>query len=136
MSLTWNERYRVGHDLIDRQHQRLFVLVNDLELKIAAGADRKDSLDIIQALIDYALLHFSDEEAFMQQIDFENITRHRWLHSEFAGKIADMALEWGQGKEITAEQLRDFLTDWLLDHILTEDMQIGAAVHSKQTAGT
>jgi hemerythrin len=136
MLLTWNERYRVGHDLIDRQHQRVFELVNDLERLIAIRAERTDLLDTIHALIDHALSHFSDEEALMQQIDFEGLTRHRWLHSEFAGKIADMALKWGEGQEVTAEQLRDILTEWLLDHILTEDMQIGAAVQSKQTPVT
>jgi hemerythrin len=133
MTLQWNDRYLVGHEQVDHQHKHLFELINRLEAKINAGAGQKDSLEVIQALIDYALYHFADEESLMQEINFDGISIHRWRHSEFAGKIADMALEWGRGNQVKAEEIRDFLTDWLLDHILTEDMQIGAAIRRKQT---
>lgn len=134
MTLQWNDRYRVGDDRVDRQHQHLFELINDLDRKIATGTVRQDSLQTIEALVDYVLQHFADEESVMQQINFRDIIRHRWHHSEFAGKIADMALDWGRGKEISAEEIRDFLTDWLLNHILTEDMQIGEAVRGQRPA--
>ena len=68
----------------------------------------------------------------MQQIAFGDISQHRWRHSEFAGRIADMAIAWGQGEDVTAEQIREFLTDWLVDHILVDDMEIGAAVRGKK----
>jgi hemerythrin len=134
MALQWNDRYRVGHEQIDLQHKHLFELISKLEAQIEAGSDRNDTLEVVQSLIDYVLVHFSDEETLMQEINFESISRHRWQHSEFAGKVADMALEWGRGNEVTAEQIRDFLIDWLLDHILTEDMQIATAARRKQTA--
>jgi hemerythrin len=136
MTLQWEDRYSVGHDQVDLQHRHLFELVNKLEARIKAGDDRKATIDTIQSLIDYVLVHFTDEESLMHEIGFENIHTHRWRHSEFAGKIADMALAWGEGREVTAEQIREFLTDWLLDHILTEDMQIGAAVRRREKAAS
>ncbi len=134
MTLQWNDRFRVGQEQIDQQHQYLFKLINALDRKIEAGADRQDSLQTIDALVDYALQHFADEESLMQQINFPGITAHRWCHSEFAGKIADMALDWSEGKEITLQEIRDFLTSWLLDHILTEDMKIGEVVRNQRPA--
>ena len=134
MTLQWSDRFRVGQEQIDQQHQYLFKLIGALDLKIAAGTSREDSLQTIDALVDYALQHFAEEESLMEKINFSGTTSHRWLHSEFAGKIADMALDWSQGKEITAQEIRDFLTSWLLDHILTEDMKIGEAVRSQREA--
>jgi hemerythrin len=134
MTLKWSDRYRVGDERVDLQHQHLFELINDLDQRVTSGTVRQDSLQTIEALVDYVLQHFADEESLMQQINFRDIVMHRWRHSEFAGKIADMALDWGRGKEVTAEEIRDFLTDWLLDHILTEDMQIGEALRSQRPA--
>ena len=133
MLIEWNDRYRIGHEEVDQQHQYIFKLRNSLESKITTGADRQDSLETIGALVDYALRHFADEEFLMQQIDFSGLARHRWRHSEFAGKVAEMATDWGSGKEISAEEIRDYLTEWLLDHILAEDMQIGEAILSAQS---
>lgn len=136
MFLDWDDRYRVGHEQIDRQHQRLFELINDLVRKAGEGADRQDSLKTVNALVDYALEHFADEESLMQRIGYDDIDRHRWRHSEFAGKIADMAVAWGEGHEITAGEICEFLKDWLVNHILIEDLAIGAAVRRGQPTRT
>jgi hemerythrin len=82
--------------------------------------------------VDYAIAHFADEEELMQQIDFEGLIQHRWRHHSFVGRVADMALEWGQGRETSLNDILLFLREWLLDHVLVEDMKIRAALQARQ----
>ena len=128
----WEDRYRIGHERVDQQHRRLFKLINELQQHADSGAGPEVAIEAINSLVDYAVAHFADEEELMQEIDFDGLIQHRWRHHSFVGKVADMALEWGQGRETSVDDILNFLKEWLLDHVLTEDMQIGAALKSRQ----
>lgn len=130
--IDWEDRYRIGHETIDNQHRRFFELINNLQQQASAGAGRDATILAMNSLANHALEHFADEEELMDQIDFPGLIQHRWRHHSFATKVADMALEWGKGNETNVDDILLFLKDWLLGHILTEDMQIGAALKSKQ----
>lgn len=134
MFIKWDDQYLIGNDDVDRQHRQLFDLINGLQQRVSAGADRGDAYEALKAMVDFALEHFADEELFMQQIRYDGIDNHRWQHRNFASKVAEMSVAWGEGKEISANQILLFLKDWLLDHILTEDMQIGAAFRRRKHA--
>ena len=58
--VQWDSSFSVGNDLLDRQHQGLLALCNDLAECIAAG--RGESLlrfhDILYQLTQYAREHF------------------------------------------------------------------------------
>jgi len=130
--IKWEDRFRIGHEAVDKQHRRLFEIINDLQQKASSGAGRDAAIQAINSLVDYALEHFADEEELMDQIRFPSLIPHRWQHHSFVGRVADMALEWGEGKETSVEDILLFLKDWLFDHILVEDMQIGVAVKSRR----
>ena len=130
--IRWDDRYRIGHEVVDRQHRRLFQLINDLEQKAASGGGREAAIEAINSLVDYAVVHFADEEELMEQIGFDRLIQHRWQHRSFVGKIADLALEWGQGRETSVDDLLLFLKDWLLNHVLAEDMPIGVVLQARQ----
>lgn len=129
--IKWEDRYCIGHDVVDSQHQRLFELINRLQQDCSGGVGRDDILQAINSLVDYALEHFADEESLMQKIGFEGLDHHRWRHSSFVTKVTDMALDWGEGEDVRAEDILLFLKEWLLDHVLSEDQQIGAVMRAR-----
>ena len=61
--LVWKEEYNIGVDVIDKEHQRLFKIINKL---FAFGKEEKKSQWICQEGIKYfkehAIKHFTDEE--------------------------------------------------------------------------
>ncbi|MCI8361024.1 MAG: hemerythrin, partial [Clostridiales bacterium] len=81
---VWREEYQIGVDVIDREHQRLFNIINKL---FAYREAKKDSQWTCQEGIKYfkghTLKHFTDEEEYMASIAYEGLAQHRHIHEGF-----------------------------------------------------
>ena len=61
----WENAYSVGIKDIDKQHKKLFELVNKL-YDLNDNANIKEEIrDILYAFSDYTKVHFKDEEDYM-----------------------------------------------------------------------
>ena len=82
--LVWRERYNIGVDFIDREHKKLFSILNKL---LAAGKEGEKSRWACQEGIkyfkDHAIKHFSEEEAYMESIGYQGLEMHKRLHEDF-----------------------------------------------------
>lgn len=80
----WREDLNIGVDVIDREHQRLFKIINKL---FTFQEEEKDSQWTCQEGIKYfkehAMNHFADEEAYMESIGYEDLEQHQLLHRGF-----------------------------------------------------
>lgn len=124
----WRDEFNIGVEVIDKEHQRLFKIINKL---FAFREEEKDSQWTCQEGIKYfkghAVKHFADEEAYMESIDYEGLERHRHIHRDFRERILP-ALEQELEKTGYAPDAVDhFLgvcTGWLIGHTMTEDQAI------------
>lgn len=130
-TFVWSSRFETGVPLMDMQHRRLVDLINELGDAISCGETGATSeMDRLYAeLIDYARVHFAEEERLMTEhgIDPGVITRHHGLHEQFVRQIEQMH---GSG-DVTAERIRAmnrFLASWLILHILGEDKEIARSI--------
>ena len=119
------EEYYLGVDAMDAEHIKLFeiaekafVLLNDQFI-----FDKFDYIvKIMEELRDYTVVHFSDEEAYMESIQYKKIFSHKIEHQEFIEKINQIdwdEVEKDQEKAILA--ILEFLNNWLVNHILYTD---------------
>ena len=80
----WREEYNTGVDIIDKEHQRLFKIINKL---FRFREEEKDSQWTCQEGIKYfkghAAKHFADEEAYMASIGYEGLEDHQRIHRSF-----------------------------------------------------
>jgi len=126
--IKWKEDYRVGIEVIDQQHQKLF--------EIAAGAynllknefieDKYDKIvDILEELKAYTIFHFETEEAYMEEIGYKKLFSHKVYHEEFINEITSVDL-----KKVDDDQegyilsILELVVNWIDDHILNKDMLI------------
>lgn len=69
--LIWDEQYNIGVDIIDREHKKLFNILNKL---FDFGHQEEKSHFACQEAIkyfkDHAMKHFADEEAYMASLYF------------------------------------------------------------------
>jgi len=65
-TFRWNERYSVNIALLDRQHQRLFDIFNELNAALAVGRGGTVMDSVLCRLTDYVKTHFVAEEALME----------------------------------------------------------------------
>ncbi len=120
--------YYTGLATIDEQHTELFRIADEayVVLKDEFISDKFDNIvEIIGKLKEYAIKHFSDEEAYMQSIRYKKFLSHKIEHDDFIEKLE--ALDFDQMDKNQAETLLDlleFLSDWLVHHILEKDKLI------------
>lgn len=126
--IEWQESFSIGVDIIDKEHRRLFQIINKL---FKFREEEKDSEWICQEGIKYfkghAVQHFADEEAYMESIGYEGLERHKSIHRGFREYTLPALEEELERTGCTEEAMEHFLgvcAGWLIGHTLTEDQAI------------
>lgn len=116
--IVWKKEFSVGIPEIDDQHKQLVGMINDL----AETHDAEHIFDAVMRMYKYADEHFYAEEEMMRRNNYPLIDKHIAAHNAFKRKTSDLAaLDYTHPEnELTAFV---FLCDWLINHILTMDMQ-------------
>ncbi len=123
--------YLTNIPLIDEEHQQLFDYANQIcdLLHQEFIADKYDNIaDILGKLRDYTKKHFADEEAYMESIQYKRLFSQKIQHNEFIQKLDAWDLESIdelENQDEAIQEMLNFLTDWLIHHILELDTQIG-----------
>lgn len=121
--IEWKSDMSVGHPELDRDHQRLIGILNNLGVNMELG-NRNIVEFILDDLTHYVQEHFRREERHLESIGFPELVRHRAIHEGISGRIEDAKWQYFQGFSATLQhQLLAFLTTWLNNHILVEDMR-------------
>ena len=122
--VTWDDAFSVGFDPIDNQHKELVKMTNELFESCEKGATIADKafLQTIKKAADYARDHFSDEDKYMVQAGFPNLSEHRKQHADFLEAVIKAMQEFEAGKTAPIDMAR-FLKNWLLNHIAVSDKQ-------------
>lgn len=126
--LLWKDEYNIGVDVIDKEHQRLFKIIN----KLFRFSDEKDKSqwacqEGIKFFKDHALKHFAEEEDYMASITYEGLETHKRIHQEFREKTLptlEKELEKTNYSENAVEHFLGVCAGWLVGHTLTEDHAI------------
>lgn len=119
--LTWDEKYSVEIAEIDRQHQKLFGLLNELYEAMQEGKAAEVVGKVLDRVVDYTVYHFAYEEKLMRDAGYPGDAAHREEHAQLAAQAKDLArrLKARQG-DVPVATLK-FLCDWLGRHILGTD---------------
>lgn len=133
--LVWQDRYNIGVDFIDKEHKKLFSIMN----RLLSFIDQEDKSQwVCQEGVKYfkghALKHFSEEEAYMASIDYIGYETHRRLHDNFRRKTLPALEEELRLTEYSKESVSHFLgvcAGWLIGHTLTEDRAMTGQGQSK-----
>lgn len=138
MAIEWQAGYETGITVLDEDHRRLVGLINDLDSALTGGSptDPIRMGMIIDALVDYTRYHFTREEGLMASAGYVAREDHGRAHAAFARFLTDMAGAWFLTPDRrSAERLRDLLGEWLIEHILVEDMKYVPALRGNHGGG-
>jgi len=123
----WEERFNIGIEQIDSQHQHLLGLINGLSAQLLKGGMSAESRQsYLQQVVDYSHYHFADEERFMEAagLDAEFIRLHKLSHQQFGRQIEYFMPELANDPDAAMGLLLKFLFNWLIFHILGSDQAI------------
>ena len=130
---VWDATYEVGHARIDHEHQGLVDLINQV-LQLQGDPDAALHLPrLLGALLRYAGEHFFAEEELMvsQGLDERHINTHREAHRAFTREVLRIRQLTVQSDQL--QQLGEFLTGWLVGHILSYDRSLMRQLHRMES---
>jgi len=120
--LRWNPEFSIKNEELDQHHQRLFYLLNSAYDSVMESAETHRINTIIEELSDYTNYHFCSEEEHMRQTHFHAIDDHIAQHREFAHTIEMLRSRSHDNDLDVARDLIIVLGEWLLGHVLKDDM--------------
>lgn len=121
--VVWEDRYNLGHPLIDRQHQQIIEMFNDLYESRFHKNEGLVTGEVIDRMARYVRDHFSSEESLMVSVGYPRLEEHRREHRFFVDESRRLSVMRDE-PGIDSEHLLVFLKDWLLKHIAESDKKI------------
>lgn len=120
--ICFGDEYRVGIKIIDAQHLELASLVDMLSKGLREESKQFEITELVNKLYVSTKHHFNTEHDFMEQYAYPNRERHNEMHWLLLHELQEI------GPALCSKGgvfLVDRLHDWLLAHIIEEDIPLG-----------
>lgn len=117
----WSERLATGIPSIDRQHQQLFTMVNQLHESFLQGDPREQVAESLAFLLEFTEDHFQAEEDHMQRLGYPGYRAHVEDHARLAAQVRALKGEQDAGQPVI-EAVTTLLSTWLNHHIFEVDL--------------
>ncbi len=120
---------------MDLEHQILIDLMNKLFEKNEAQVQKTEMSQVIKELIDYVIIHFKDEEIFLEKINYSDLDMHKDIHQKLLKQLKMYYEDFlKQNSDKIDDRFFEFLSLWLTSHIQHFDMDYSQFLHSQTTA--
>ena len=127
-NIIWKSEYNINDFKIDKEHQKLFTIAREAMNISKLKDDEKvtDKLkDIITKLFDYVGTHFTNEQKYMESIDYPELENHKILHKNMLMMLTTLISELNKMELKDIEKsLFNFIEEYFIRHIVLEDKKI------------
>ncbi|MFA7430055.1 MAG: bacteriohemerythrin [Rhodospirillaceae bacterium] len=121
--LDWNDKMSVGVPALDEDHKKLLALVNELHSVVRKQAPPSIIDRVMRDLVSYADYHFEAEERLLRMARYPDLETHQACHEGLRKQVDALQERLSREGHAVRLQMFDFLSDWLMRHILGEDMK-------------
>ncbi len=122
--IEWKNDYDIGETRIDIQHRHLVSLINMFHASVSAHIEDQVLGSIMDELGMYALVHFSYEEKWMEEVGYPGLAEHKRLHIDLRQQLDKWRDKYNLRQTHRSGELYKFLHGWLMDHVLVEDLKL------------
>jgi hemerythrin len=132
--IKFSDRFRVGHFLLDQQHEELFALLGQLH---ELARQKRTQLELKNAIapLHYAIVnHFQTEENIMRNNLYPGYLDHKKIHDDLVSKLADVETKIKNSDDALPLSVAIFLKDWLKHYISEEDSKITKHLENQKTS--
>lgn len=129
MRLEWDAKYSINIGKFDEHHKKFFKILNDLYE--APLGDNTGLAELIDAMSDYARVHFGEEEEAMRETDFPDLHAHAAQHIRFVKYLAKFRKKMKDTPKRTIKDKLEFFSIWVAGHIGGWDKDMAAYLLEK-----
>ncbi|WP_026393262.1 bacteriohemerythrin [Acetobacterium malicum] len=128
MAIVWTQDLSVGVNSIDKQHQQLFEMADELFEAGKTGKSKEKIGELLNFLDAYTKQHFRDEESYMATIKYPGLAEQQTAHKAFINELTKLSAEYDKsgGNIAVIIGANQMVVDWLTKHISGMDKKIGA----------
>ena len=129
--MEWNSLLYVNVESIDKEHETLVLLLNEMYNAIYSGKGKDVVGSTLDNLIEYTQTHFAHEEGLMKENNYYNYKGHKLEHDKLTSQVMEFQKKLHEGQEGVHLKVMNFLKEWLTDHIFGTDMKLGYFLSKK-----
>jgi hemerythrin len=129
--IVWEPSFSVNVEFLDKQHQMLVQMINDLHDAMLDGNEKETIGKLIEQLLTYAAMHFAREEHYFDIFGYPDTDMHKKQHKDFERKISVFETDFKAGRESVSTEIMKFLGDWLAEHIKGSDKQYSQFLNAR-----
>ncbi|MDR2448148.1 MAG: bacteriohemerythrin [Treponema sp.] len=134
--MEWEDRFSVGIPLIDKQHQRLIEIINNLyDACRQNGAVYTGFVTALHETVDYVGYHFGTEEKIMRRVNYPGYAFHKKEHETFVKEVLKQMHDYENEKAYAPHALVRYLRDWVLSHVALTDLKLGSYLLDMKKTG-
>lgn len=126
--IEWNSEFEIGNTIIDSQHKELFTNAVKLQHAIQKNEVKEVIDELMSFLGEYTVSHFNDEEELMTAENYTFAERQKRQHINFlkAYKLLKEEINSNtMSKTYLMFRTQVLLIDWIVNHVLKEDLHFG-----------
>jgi len=129
MAIIWRRGMSVANDVIDHDHHFMINFINTIELVLQKPEEKEMLMEVLDQLHEYSINHFRREETIQRKIEYPQSLNHRNSHSTLLADLEKLIGEIKESKsteEISerSPEIINFLRNWLINHVLNEDIKL------------
>lgn len=128
VEMVWRPAFEVGHEVIDRQHRRLFTIGNELINAIILRKPKDDIELTLDDLVNDIAEHFRTEEEILLALGRVVPELHLLTHQRLLAEIRALREKFHRGELQVGELVGFVAYDVIAQHIIKEDLELSAPV--------
>jgi hemerythrin len=121
----WDDSFLIGIAEIDEQHRGLVELVDQFYATMRRSTPQAGLVRLLKGMIEYTRSHFATEERWMREYSYPGLDAQIAQHTHFVEKVQNITDRFIRGELVLSIELTGFLRDWLSQHILGTDQEMG-----------
>jgi methyl-accepting chemotaxis protein len=127
---AWDDSYDVGIEEVNRQHKVLINILNEIYNLQKNQRSGQMIRRVLEGLVEYTVNHFGYEEYLMNKYGYPDYDGHKISHQKLLGQVTSFVNRLDRGDDV-ADELLDFLKQWLSKHIKVTDKSYGPFLNEK-----
>jgi len=132
--VEWNDSLAVGEPSIDRYHAKIVTQLNSFFGHLMYGEAAAGAAEMLETLSAAVADHFREEEGLMGRVGYPGLERHQSIHKAFIANLDRLRKKFAAGEPQAGNQLFEFMSTWMREHIQKEDKAIGAFIAARKAA--
>jgi len=116
-SVRWSPDIEVKVELFDQHHKNLLQMIDRLYQALKQDQTHEQLKTIFDDLLDYTGYHFNAEIQAMEYYQYPQCEDHKEMHTNLVRNALALRKDLEDGKPMVALEVKEFLRDWIVNHI-------------------